>query len=959
MVTADVDLELRQQLKEAGNQLSNPPEPVDELLHLLDQTEKLLGMVDQSPNKQMQEALNGPIKALVDDRLLKHSNMDVKVSVANCICEITRVTAPEAPYSDDEMKGYFQLVVSSFEDLWDESSRSYNKRLSILDIVYKVRSSLIMLDLECDALIVDMFKHFLKSVRDHHIDKGFSLMKNIMCLVIEESEEISDDLLNTLLASVKIDSEGVLPVARKLGEEVIETSAVILRPYLKQAVKRLNDYSHVLTSVCEGTSNPSKHNDENASLLNKTDETKLAPASDNSVQVISNGNVGTSNDEVSDKESKKPEEAIDLDHSNDKKTSPVIEKSTLTESKLVPTSNQTENESVEPSDSADRNDVEIEAVDHPLKNASPLKEPETINAGPVSHGMDTIKKGVRSKKKSSDQTAAEPLTNVVLTKAPEVLSDVEMKSPKRVRKKTLKAEDNNKPSVKIGSDAKLAEKVTEETSDAEMVSPKRARKKTPKVAETKKKPSEKVNQVDSESTQGKKSGKKVATSGSDDELLKKPSKKVDTVDLKSKAVESLTKEAGGTDLVSDMEVVKSPSKKVDGVDSGSKVVKSQGKGVGGKRSGSKKGKANDKKTEGGDSKSKKSKQGDKKVDTENKEEETENKVIVKPIEDTENKDEETDSEATIVKVPENVDEQTDSDDKLIKLSAKKVNENSSEVKSSLKKKPVVKSTSKKKVGKTVEEKMETKPVSDDDDGMDVPIKSALKTVNKGGKLKETQASSSKRKRSVAKKSKVNIPNSLTSSQVAECVKYDGSLIGKKVKVWWPDDEMYYEGVVASFDATEKKHKVSYLDGEEEILNLKDEKWEIIEEYSVQNEENAVEGEAQNTDVVLESPVKKKAKKTSGPSAKRLGGGKKGEGKVGNKSNSNETEKTKKDEQKSPTVLKTSPLVYKSKGRKNKSKEVDTEPKDDAKDGAKEPVSVVEKSTGPKTGSKSGQKRKKT
>ena len=30
--------------------------------------------------------------------------MDVKVSVASCITEITRITAPDAPYDDEQMK---------------------------------------------------------------------------------------------------------------------------------------------------------------------------------------------------------------------------------------------------------------------------------------------------------------------------------------------------------------------------------------------------------------------------------------------------------------------------------------------------------------------------------------------------------------------------------------------------------------------------------------------------------------------------------------------------------------------------------------------------------------------------------------------------------------------------------------------------------------------------------------
>ena len=59
----------------------------------------------------------------------------------------------------------FHLIVSSFEDLSDKSSRSYAKRASILETVAKVRSCVVMLDLECDGLIIEMFQHFLKTIR--------------------------------------------------------------------------------------------------------------------------------------------------------------------------------------------------------------------------------------------------------------------------------------------------------------------------------------------------------------------------------------------------------------------------------------------------------------------------------------------------------------------------------------------------------------------------------------------------------------------------------------------------------------------------------------------------------------------------------------------------------------------------------------------------------------------------
>ena len=83
--------------------------------------------------------------------------MDVKVSVLSCIIEITRITAPDAPYKDEQMKEIFQLILAAFENMSHVSTRSYKKVVSILDTIAKVKLCLVMLDLECDALVVEMF----------------------------------------------------------------------------------------------------------------------------------------------------------------------------------------------------------------------------------------------------------------------------------------------------------------------------------------------------------------------------------------------------------------------------------------------------------------------------------------------------------------------------------------------------------------------------------------------------------------------------------------------------------------------------------------------------------------------------------------------------------------------------------------------------------------------------------
>ncbi|KAL8503646.1 hypothetical protein ACS0TY_022397 [Phlomoides rotata] len=259
--------ELEDRLSAAGKRLLQPPSSFDELLTLLDRIEELLLLVAQSPPTSMQSAMSPLLKALISEELLKHPDIDVRVGVAACISEITRITAPEAPYGDDEMKDVFQLIVSSFDNLSDKSSRSYKKRASILETVAKVRSCVIMLDLELDQMIIEMFQHFLNSIRVHHEDVIFTSMSAIMILVLEESEDISPEFLWPILDALKKNNKEVLPIVKKLAESVITNCADKLRPCLAKVVNTLNasldDYNEVVASVCKKTNGSFGHSDEN------------------------------------------------------------------------------------------------------------------------------------------------------------------------------------------------------------------------------------------------------------------------------------------------------------------------------------------------------------------------------------------------------------------------------------------------------------------------------------------------------------------------------------------------------------------------------------------------------------------------------------------------------------------------------------------------------------------------
>lgn len=73
----------------------------------LQQAAGYLSELDQSPSPSILESMQPFIDAIIKPELLQHQDRDVKLLVATCICEITRITAPEAPYSDDVLKVIF------------------------------------------------------------------------------------------------------------------------------------------------------------------------------------------------------------------------------------------------------------------------------------------------------------------------------------------------------------------------------------------------------------------------------------------------------------------------------------------------------------------------------------------------------------------------------------------------------------------------------------------------------------------------------------------------------------------------------------------------------------------------------------------------------------------------------------------------------------------------------------
>ncbi|PWA42621.1 phospholipase-like protein [Artemisia annua] len=225
---SSVSLEI--QLTKVGEKLLHLPSSTKEIITSLVLTEHNLSTVPQSPSKSLIKPLHQIINALIAKELMRHPNLNVNISVACCICEILRITAPNAPYNNEQIKEFFELVVTSLEKLYSASGGYYGKMTKVIEVFSKARLPVLMLNLQLDGhgLIVRLFQHFL-NVSDSISTAIVLDMERIIYMLIEEKEELAHVLQALVITSLKKDNQNASPVCWEFGNKVLMMCAAKLK----------------------------------------------------------------------------------------------------------------------------------------------------------------------------------------------------------------------------------------------------------------------------------------------------------------------------------------------------------------------------------------------------------------------------------------------------------------------------------------------------------------------------------------------------------------------------------------------------------------------------------------------------------------------------------------------------------------------------------------------------------
>ncbi|XP_022773243.1 sister chromatid cohesion protein PDS5 homolog A-like isoform X3 [Durio zibethinus] len=177
------------------------------------------------------EAATKPLmKSIVKHSLSNHTDKDVRLLVAICVSENFRILAPQPPFADKYLRDIFKLILSIFMELADTTSAFFSRRVKILETVARCKCCVVMLDIDCNDLILEMFNIFFSVVRDHHQQ---SLINDILSIMVHIlNEEVSDQLMDVIFRNLIKEGKDTTSAASRLAASVIQSCAEKLQPFV-------------------------------------------------------------------------------------------------------------------------------------------------------------------------------------------------------------------------------------------------------------------------------------------------------------------------------------------------------------------------------------------------------------------------------------------------------------------------------------------------------------------------------------------------------------------------------------------------------------------------------------------------------------------------------------------------------------------------------------------------------
>ncbi|KAJ3762232.1 cohesin-associated protein Pds5 [Lentinula raphanica] len=172
-------------------------------------------------------SLSGVRKELVSSSIMLHKDRGVKAYAACCMADILRLYAPDAPYTQAELRDIFQFFFKQLSNnLKGSDVTYYSQYFHLLESLSTVKSIVLVCDLpNADEVILGIFRDLFALARRDLPKNVETFMAEILIAIIDESPSLSGDALEIIMAQFMDKNARVEQPAYRLAVNVCNQTA--------------------------------------------------------------------------------------------------------------------------------------------------------------------------------------------------------------------------------------------------------------------------------------------------------------------------------------------------------------------------------------------------------------------------------------------------------------------------------------------------------------------------------------------------------------------------------------------------------------------------------------------------------------------------------------------------------------------------------------------------------------
>ncbi|GAA5962654.1 hypothetical protein JCM21900_006757 [Sporobolomyces salmonicolor] len=192
-------------------------------------------------------SLDQAARQLIHPSLLLHKDKAVKAFVGCCLVDILRLYAPEAPYTQAELRDLFDFLVRQFRYVGAPNDPHQAEYFFIVDSLASVKSVVLVCDLDAaDELMERIFKEAFDTISSTSPKNVEIALSDILLALLEETPSLPTPVTDILLSQFLPKTVKSRPASFRLAVEVCKGATDKLQRYVCQY------FAEVITATLTG-----------------------------------------------------------------------------------------------------------------------------------------------------------------------------------------------------------------------------------------------------------------------------------------------------------------------------------------------------------------------------------------------------------------------------------------------------------------------------------------------------------------------------------------------------------------------------------------------------------------------------------------------------------------------------------------------------------------------------------